>query len=39
MNMEKGNWFVLAGTLVSAIGGGLVYIGNVLLATKNDSKI
>lgn len=34
--MEKGNWLVLAGTLVSAIGGSLVYVGNVLLTAKKD---
>lgn len=34
--MEKGNWLVLTGTLVSAIGGGLIYVGNVLLTTKRD---
>lgn len=34
--MKKGHWMVFAGTLISALGGGIVYIGKVLLTNKDE---
>lgn len=34
--MKTGHWVVFAGTLISALGTGMVYIGNVLLTNKDE---